>query len=91
MRSHFPEVENVLTKVAFSQRVSALYRLVFNLFLFVDSESTAFANNAHKVAFIEFVGAKDEFIVSQLILALEIVAFKSNLIEVFLFQLIYCF
>lgn len=91
MWTHITQAKNLLAKVAFSKRVAAVNSFMLDLFLLIDSKPASFADHAHKVTFIEFVCAKDQLIVGQLVLAFYVVAFKSYLVQVLLFKFVYRF
>ena len=59
-----------------------------NLILLVDPKTTTLADDAHKVTVVKFVGTKQEFVIRQLICAPYVVALESDLVEIFLLELV---
>ena len=59
-----------------------------NLILLVDPKTTTLADDAHKVTVVKFVGSKQEFVIRQLVSASYVVALESDLVEIFLLELV---
>jgi hypothetical protein len=78
--AHFLKREDLLAEVTLSKWIRALYRLMSNQFLLEYSLTTAFTDNTGVIAFPKLMSSQEQFIISELVLALAVVALKPNLI-----------
>ena len=58
------------------------------LILLIDPKATAFTDDAHVVAVIKLMRAKEQLIIGQLVCAADVVALESNLVHVLLLDLV---
>lgn len=86
--AHLLEREYFLAEVTLGQWIRALNRLMPNQFLFENAFTTPFTNNASVIALSKLVSAEKKFIIRKLVLALAVVAFEANLIQVLVLQLV---
>lgn len=76
---HISQRENPFAKTALAQRIVTLDGFVTNLLLFDNTQATTLTNHLHVFTFIEFVGAEQKLIISQLIVTFRIIALESDL------------
>ena len=88
MNKHILEAKDTFTEMTPSKRIVTLDGFVFDTILLENTHATPFADNTHIVAVIQFMGAKQKLIVSQLVRALLVVATESDMIKIFLLKLI---
>jgi len=68
----------MLAETALAQGILALRRLVLDLLLLYNAKTTTLTNNLDKLAVVQFVGAEDQLVVSQLVKTSEVIAFEPD-------------
>ena len=79
MALNFLKREYAFTETTLAERVVTIDAFMFDLLLFDDTDSTAFAYDLHEATLVKFVGAQEQLIIRQLVIALLVVTLKPDL------------
>jgi hypothetical protein len=80
--------EDSFAEAALTERVIALHRLMPDLLLLDDADTAPFTDDLHKLALVQLMRSEQQLIISQSIIASEIVALKSDLSQSVLLQFV---